>query len=91
MTNINVYNVVTYDGVDSYVITTLGRNEEEAKKTFNNTDMEVLKVDFLYTWDDLDEHIKGAIKGKWELGGDNVDLRLAILRYIDVTSGICLQ
>lgn len=91
MTNINMYNAVCYDGVDSYVIKTLGRNEEEAKKTFDNTDLEVLKVDFLHTWDDLDEHIKGAIKGKWELGGGDVDLRLAILRYIDVTSGICLQ
>ena len=91
MTNINVYNVVTYDGVDSYVIKTLGRNEEEAKKTFDNTDMEVLKLDNLYTWTDLDEHIKGALKGEWELGGGDNDLRLAILRYIDVTSGICLQ
>ena len=91
MTNINVCNVVTYDGVDSYVIKTLGRNEEEAKKTFNNTDMEVLKIDKLYVWDDLDAHIKGAIKGKSKLGGDDNDLRLAILRYIDVTSGICLQ
>lgn len=91
MTNINMYNVVTYDGVDSYVIKTLGRNEEEARKTFDNTDMEVLKIDLLYTWADLDDHIKGAIKGKWELGDGDIDTRLAILRYIDVTSGICLQ
>ena len=91
MTNINMYNVVTYDGVDSYVIKTLGRDAGEAKKTFDNTDMEVLKIDKLYTWDDLDLHIKGAIKGEWELGNGDNDLRLAILRYIDVTSGICLQ
>ena len=91
MANINMYNVVTYDGVDSYVIKTLGRNEVEAKKTFDNTDMEVLKIDKLYLWDDLDEHIKGAMEGKWELGGGDVNLRLAILRYIEVTSGIYLQ
>lgn len=91
MTNINMYNAVCYDGVDSYVIKTLGRNEEEARKTFDNTDMEVLKLDRLYVWDDLDEHIKGAMEGKWELGGDDINLRLAILRYIEVTSGIYLQ
>ena len=91
MTNINMYNVVTYDGVDSYVIKTLGRNEEEAKKTFDNTDLEVLKVEKLYTWEDLDLHIKGAIKGQWELGNGDNDIRLAILRYIDVAAGICLQ
>ena len=91
MTNINMYNAVTYDGVDSYVIKTLGRNEEEAKKTFDNTDMEVLKLDRLYTWDDLDEHIKGALEGKWELGGGDIDLRLAILRYFEVTTGLYLQ
>lgn len=91
MTNINMYNAVCYDGVDSYVIKTLGRNEEEARKTFDNTDMEVLKLDNLYTWTDLDEHIKGAMEGKWELGGGDINLRLAILRYIEVTSGICLQ
>ena len=91
MTNINMYNAVCYDGVDSYVIKTLGRNEKEARKTFDNTDLEVVKLDYLYTWADLDEHIKGAFEGKWELGGGNIDLRLAILRYIDITSGICLQ
>ena len=53
--------------------------------------MEVLKIDKLYLWDDLDEHIKGAMEGKWELGGGDVNLRLAILRYIEVTSGIYLQ
>lgn len=93
MTNINMYNAVCYDGVDSYVIKTLGRNEEEARKTFDNTDLEVLKLDKLYTWADLDEHIKGSwlVPNPWELGDGNNDIRLAILRYIEVTSGICLQ
>ena len=66
MTNINMYNVVTYDGVDSYVIKTLGRNEEDIIKTFEPTDMEILKIDELYVWDDLDEHIKGAFEGSFE-------------------------
>ena len=91
MTNVKMYNVVTYDGVDSYVIKTLGRTEEDIIKTFEPTDMEVVKIDPLYTWDDLDEHIKGALKGEWELGGGNNDLRLAILRFLDMKTGLWLQ
>lgn len=91
MTNINMYNVVTYDGIDSYVIKTLGRNEEDIIKTFEPTDMEILKIDELYVWDDLDEHIKGAFEGKWELGDGNNDLRLAILRFLDMKTGLWLQ
>lgn len=91
MTDVKMYNVVTYDGVDSYVIKTLGRTEEDIIKTFEPTDMEILKMDELYVWDDLDEHIKGALEGKWELGGGNNDLRLAILRFLDVKTGLWLQ
>ena len=91
MTDVKMYNVVTYDGVDSYVIKTLGRTEEDIIKTFEPTDMEVVKIDPLYTWDDLDAHIKGALEGKWELGGGNNDLRLAILRFLNIKTGLWLQ
>ena len=91
MTNVTMYNAVTYDGVDAYVIKTLGQNEDDVRATFKNTDMEVVKIDRLYTWSDLDEHIAGALKGKWELGGDDINLRLAIRRYIELKTGICLM
>lgn len=91
MTNVTMYNAVTFDGVDAYVIKVLGQNEDDVRATFKNTDLEVLKIDPLYVWDDLDEHIKGALKGKWELGGDDINLRLAIRRYIELKTGICLM
>ena len=93
MTNVKVYNAVTFDGVDAYVIKTLGQTEQDVYDTFKNTDMEVLKIEELYTWTDLDEHIKGSwfAPNGWELADGNVDLKLAILRYIELKTGICLQ
>ena len=86
----NVYNAVCYDGVESYVIKTIGNNEEDVIKTFENTDLEVVKVDYLYTWYDMDKHIAGAFKGEYTLGytlGCGDDLSLAIRRYIDLKCG----
>ncbi len=91
MTDMKVYNVVTYDGVDSYVIKAIGRNEQDAKDVFKNTDMEVLKVEEQYTWEDIEEHIKGAMRGDYELGAGNIDLRLALLRYFELKTGLFLQ
>lgn len=88
MTNVTMYNVVTYDGVDAYVIKTLGQNEDDVRATFKDTDMEILKIDMLYVWDDLDEHIAGALQHKWELGGGHDDLKLAIKRYIELKTGV---
>lgn len=90
MTDVTMYNAVTYDGVDAYVIKTLGQNEDDVRATFKNTDMEVLKIDRLYTWDDLDEHIAGAMQNKWELGDGNIDIKLAIKRYMELKTGIDL-
>ena len=83
-----MYNVVTYDGVDSYVIKTLGQNEDDVTATFKDTDMEVLKIDRLYTWSDLDEHIAGALQNKWELGDGDNNIKLAIKRYIELKTGV---
>jgi hypothetical protein len=88
MTDVTMYNAVTYDGVDAYVIKTLGQNEDDVRATFKNTDMEVLKIDRLYTWSDLDEHIAGAMQNKWELGDGNIDIKLAIKRYIELKTGV---
>ena len=93
MTNVKMYNAVTYDGVDAYVIKVLGQNEDDVRATFKNTDMEVIKIEELYTWTDLDEHIKGSwlVPNPWELGDGNIDIKLAILRYIELKTGINLQ
>lgn len=88
---INVYNAVCYDGVDAYVIKAIGQNEEDVKEVFEGTDLEVLKVDFLHSWENIDEHVKGALRGEWELGGDDKDLQLAILRYLEQKTGIFLR
>ena len=91
MTDVTMYNAVTYDGVDAYVIKTLGQNEDDVRATFKDTDMEILKIDRLYTWSDLDEHIAGAMQNKWELGDGDVNLKLAIKRYIELKTGIDLS
>ena len=90
MTNVAMYNAVTYDGVDAYVIKTLGQSEDDVRATFKNTDMEVLKIDKLYVWDDLDAHIAGAMQNKWELGDGDIDIKLAIKRYMELKTGIDL-
>ena len=94
MANIKVYNAVTFDGVDAFVIKVLGQNEQDVHDTFKNTDLEVLKIEELYTWTDIDEHIKGAWltpNPSWELADGDINLKLAILRYIELKTGICLQ
>lgn len=91
MAKINVYNAVTFDGVDAFVIKVLGQNEQDVHDTFKNTDLEVLKIEELYTWTDIDEHIKGALANNWELADGDINLKLAILRYIELKTGICLQ
>lgn len=91
MANIKVYNAVTFDGVDAFVIKVLGQNEQDVHDTFKNTDLEVLKIEELYTWTDIDEHIALALKGACKLGDDNVDLKLAITRYIELKTGIVLS
>lgn len=88
---INMYNAVCYDGVDAYVIKAIGRNEDDVKEIFENTDLEVVKIDYLHSWEKADEHIKGALRGEWELGGGDDDLRLAILRYLEHKTGLLLQ
>lgn len=81
-----VYNVVTYDGVDAYVIKVIGNDENDVYETFKNSDMEPIKIDYLYTWDDLDKHIAGVLRGEWKLTPE-ADLNLAIRRYIDLKCG----
>ena len=84
---VKMYNAVTFDGVDAYTIKVLGQNEQDVYDTFKNSDMEVLKIEYLYTWDDLDKHIAGAFKGKYNLGGEDLNLSLTIRRYIDLKCG----
>lgn len=88
MTDIKVYNVISYDGVDAYCSKAIGQNEEDVKETFKKyDDLEVLKIDYLYDWNDLDEHIAGALKGKWKLVENDEQLNIAVRRYIDLKCG----
>ena len=89
MTNF-VYNVVCYDGVDAYCIKAIGRDTEEAKETFKNTDLQITLIDRLYEWDDLEEHISGALQGKWELADGDKDLAMAIKRLVTLRTGMDL-
>ena len=89
---ISVYNVVTYDGVDSYVIKAIGRDEKEIKEQMTPYgDMEVLKIEKQYDWNDLNEHIKLVIAGQCEMAGGNSDIQLAIYRFIEHNTGLDLQ
>jgi hypothetical protein len=87
MANINVYNVICYDGVDAYCIKTIGKNNYEVETQFENTDLEITKIDYLYSWDDLGEHIKVAMDGKCKLGDGDKDLEHAIRRFLDCRLG----
>lgn len=77
-----VYNAVCYDGVAAYVIKTIGTCEEEAREQFNDSDLEILKMDFLYPWLDMEEHIVGALRGEYKLGDGKEDLKNAIKRFV---------
>ena len=83
-----VYNAICYDGVDAYCIKVIADNEDEVKDTFKDSDLMVVYTDKLYEWDDLDEHIKGALKGNWKLGEGDDELALAIKRVVNLRTGI---
>ncbi len=83
-----VYNAICYDGVDAYCIKVIADNEDEVKDTFKDSDLMVVYTDKLYEWDDLDEHIKGALKGNWKLGDGDDELALAIKRVVNLRTGI---
>lgn len=91
MRDIYVYNAICYDGIDSYVIKVIANNEEQANQQLLPYNMEVLKVDRLHDWNNLNEHIKGAIKGEYKLADGNKDLADAIYRYIEFTTGLELR
>lgn len=83
-----VYNAICYDGVDAYCIKVIADNEDEAKETFKDSDLKVVYTDLLYEWDDLDKHIKGALKGDYKLGDGDEALALAIKRVVNLRTGI---
>ena len=92
MKDIYVYNVVCYDGLDAYVVKAIANNEEQVlAQMAQYGDLEVLKVDQLHTWNDLDKHIKGANKGEYELADGDKKLADAIYRYIEFTTGLDLR
>ena len=86
----NIYNAVCYDGLDAYCIKVIADNEEEVKATFKDTDLKVVYIDFLNEWDNLDEHIAGALKGKWELADGDTDMAMAIKRVVNLRTGMDL-
>ncbi len=86
----NVYNAVCYDGVDAYCIKVIADNESEVKETFKNTDLKVVFIDYLYEWDNLDKHIKGALRGEWELADGDKDMAMAIKRVVRLRTGMDL-
>lgn len=92
MKDIFVYNAVCYDGVESYVIKVIANNEEQVlAQMLPYSDLEVLKVDKLHSWENLNEHIKGAIKGDYELADGDKQLADAIYRYVEFTTGLDLR
>lgn len=92
MKDIYVYNVVCYDGVESYVIKAIANNDDEVLFQMQSYgDLEVLKIDKLHSWENLNEHIKGAIKGEYELADGDKQLADAIYRYIEYTTGLDLR
>jgi uncharacterized protein YuzB (UPF0349 family) len=92
MKDIYVYNAVCYDGVESYVIKVIAVDDGQVREELAQySDLEVLKVDKLHTWNDLAEHIKGAIKGNYDLADGNKDLANAIYRYIEFCTGLELM
>ena len=86
----NVYNAVCYDGMDAYCIKVIADNEDEVKETFKDSDLKVVYIDFLNEWDNLDEHIKGALEGKWELADGDEDMAMAIKRVVNLRTGMDL-
>lgn len=92
MKEVYVYNVVCYDGVDAYVIKVIASSQEQViSQMLQYGDMEVLKVDKLHSWENLNEHIKGAIKGEYELADGDKQLVDAIYRYVEYTTGLDLR
>jgi hypothetical protein len=86
----NVYNAVCYDGMDAYCIKVIADNEDEVYETFKDTDLKVVYIDFLNEWDNLDEHIKGALEGKWKLADGDEDMAMAIKRVVNLRTGMDL-
>jgi hypothetical protein len=86
----NVYNAICYDGMDAYCIKVIADNEDEVYETFKDTDLKVVYIDFLNEWDNLDEHIKGALEGKWKLADGDEDMAMAIKRVVNLRTGMDL-